>query len=85
MNFQRLIYLGNPWPNLLAQNSLPETWGGFMHVPQKETPQKASFYVFSARKLVQIIILNEVKPSPYSKMIKLLTFNNLFLPLQHSR
>ena len=28
MNFQRLIYLGNPWPNLLAQNSLPETRGG---------------------------------------------------------
>ena len=30
-------------------------------------------------------MLKEVKPSPYSKMIKLVTFNNLFLPLGHSR
>ena len=29
--------------------------------------------------------LKEVKPSPYSKMIKLLTFDNLFPPLRHFR
>ena len=30
-------------------------------------------------------ILKEVKPSPNSKMIKLLTFDNLFPPLRHNR
>ena len=39
----------------------------------KKTPRKASFYVFSPKKLVQLITLKEIKPSPDSKMIKLLT------------
>ena len=52
---------------------------------KRDTPEKASFYFFSPKKLVQLNILKEVKPSPYSKMIKLLTFDNLFLPLQHFR
>ena len=37
------------------------------------TPRKASFYVFSPIKLVQLFTLKEIKPSPDSKMIKLLT------------
>ena len=38
-------------------------------------------------KLVRLFILKEVKPSPEhdGKMIKLLTFHNLFPPLRHSR
>ena len=39
----------------------------------KKTPRKASFYVFSPKKLVQLFTLKEIKPSPDSKMIKLLT------------
>ena len=35
--------------------------------------------------LVRLFMLKEVKPSPDSKMITLLTFDNLFLPLRHSR
>ena len=38
----------------------------------------------SPEKLALLFLLKEVKPSPNRKMIKLLTFNNLFLPLQHS-
>ena len=36
---------------------------------------------FSTKKLVCLFILKEVKPSPEGKMIKLLTFDNLFPPL----
>ena len=51
----------------------------------KKTTQKASFYFFSPKTLVRLFILKKVKPSPNSKMIKLLTFDNLFPPLRHSR
>ena len=51
---------------------------------KKMTPRKASFYFFSPKKLVRLFILKEVKPSPDSKMIKPLTFDNFFSPLRHS-
>ena len=43
------------------------------------------FKFFSPKKLVRLFILKEVKPSPDSRIIKLLTFDNLFPPLRHSR
>ena len=42
-------------------------------------------FFFSAKKLVLLFILKEFKPSSRSKMIKLLTFDNLLPPLRHSR
>ena len=50
-------------------------------------PGKLHFTFFSPKKLVRLFILKEVKPSPDSKMIKRLTFEqyNLFPPLGHSR
>ena len=39
---------------------------------KRKTPRQASFYFFSSKKLVLVFILKEVKPSPDSKMIKLL-------------
>ena len=41
---------------------------------EKRAPQKASFYCFSPKTLGQLFILEKVKPSPASKMMKLLTF-----------
>ena len=52
---------------------------------KKLPPDKAWFYFFSPNKLVRLFILREVKPSPDSKMIKLLTCDILLPPLQHSR
>ena len=52
---------------------------------KKKTPRKGSFDFPSPKQLVQLSILKEVKPSPDSKLIKLLTFDNLFTPLRHSR
>ena len=52
---------------------------------EKRTPQKASFYCFSPKTLGQLFILEKVKPSPDTKMIKCLTFDNLFPPLPYSR
>ena len=48
----------------------------------KKTPRKASFYFFSPKRLVRLFVLEEVKPSPDSKVIKLLTFDNLCPPLR---
>ena len=48
-------------------------------------PRKASLYFFPPEKLALLFLLKEVKPSPDPKMIKLLTFDNLFLLLRHSR
>ena len=47
-------------------------------------PLTSSLYFFSPRKLALLSLLMEVKPSADHKMIKLLTFDNLFPPLQHS-
>ena len=52
----------------------------------KKKPESFIFlFFFSSKNLVRLFIVKEVKPSPDSKMIKLLTFENLFLPLRHSR
>ena len=40
--------------------------------------------LFSPERLSQLFLLKEVKPSPDYKIIKLLTFDNLFLLLRHS-
>ena len=47
---------------------------------KENSPQKASFYFFSQRKLAWLFILKEVKPFPDGKMMKLHTFDNLFPP-----
>ena len=54
-------------------------------VLKKRHPRKFQFTFFHQQKLVRLFILKEVKPSPDSERIKLLTFDNLFLPLRHSR
>ena len=46
--------------------------------------RKASLYFFPPEKLALLSLLKEVKPSPDPKMIKFLTFDNLFLLLRHS-
>ena len=53
-----------------------------MRILKKDTPERF-ILLFSLKKLVRFFILKEVKPSPDGKMIKLLTFDNLFLPLRH--
>ena len=47
--------------------------------------RKASLYFYLPEKLALLSILKEVKPSPDSRRIKLLTFDNLFPPPRHSR
>ena len=54
-----------------------------MPILKKTREKKDPFYFFSLKKLVRLFILKEVKPSPDGKMIKLLTFDNLFPPLRH--
>ena len=56
----------------------------FARIPKKERPGKLHFTFFSPKMLVRLFILKEVKPTPDSKMIKFLTFDNLFPPLRHS-
>ena len=51
----------------------------------QETSRKVSFNFFSPKKLVRLFILKQIKPSLDGKVIKLLTFVNLFTPLRHSR
>ena len=55
-----------------------------MRVLRKDTPE-SSIILFSTKKLLRFFILKKVKASSDSKMIKLLTFDNLFPPLRHSR
>ena len=56
----------------------------FLHILKLQTPRKSSFYHFLLEKLALLPLLKEVTPSPHCKMIKLLTFDNLFPPLRHS-
>ena len=42
-------------------------------------------FFFSLENIALLYLLKEVKPSVDRKMIKLLTFDNLFPPLRHSR
>ena len=46
---------------------------------------KASFCNFSQGKLALLPLVKEVTPPPDRKMIKLLTFDDLFSPLRRSR
>ena len=57
----------------------------FVRILKKGHPESFILLFFPPKKLVQLSILNQVKSSPDGKMIKLLTFNNLFPPLRHSR
>ena len=50
---------------------------------KKDTPESVTL-PFSPKKLVRLLILKKVKPSPNSKMIKRHTSDNLFPPLRHS-
>ena len=50
----------------------------FSRSVKKWTPQNTSLHFFSPEKLVLLSLLEEVKPFPDRKMIKLLTFDNLF-------
>ena len=55
-------------------------------VTKKRLPGKLHFpFFFVTKKLVRLFILKGVKPSLDSKMIKFLTFDNIFPPLRHSR
>ena len=55
----------------------------FVYSQKIHTPE--SFIVlFSPEKSARFFLLKEVKPSSDRKMVKLLTFENLFLPLRHS-
>ena len=56
----------------------------FVGRDEKRAPLKTPAWE-ATKKLVRLFILKEVKPSPDSKMTKLLTVDNLFLPLRHSR
>ena len=48
-------------------------------------PGKLHFTIFSPERLALLPLVKEVTSSPERKMIKLLAFDNLFLPLRHSR
>ena len=53
----------------------------FACVLKKRHPGKLHITFFSPKTLVRLFVLKEVKPSPDSKMIKLLIFDILFPPL----
>ena len=53
----------------------------FSRIIKIQNPPKAWFYHFSQKKLALLPLVKEVAPSPDRKMIKLLTFDNLFSPL----
>ena len=57
----------------------------FSHLFKRQTPRNSSLYFFSPEKLALLSLLKEVKPCTECKMLKLLTFDNLFPSLQHSR
>ena len=55
----------------------------FWCILKKYTPRKA-LLSFVIRKVSTVFLLKEVKPSPDRKMVKLSTFETLFLSLRHS-
>ena len=57
----------------------------FARVLEKDTTESFTLLFFSPKKLVRLFILKEVNPSPDSKIIQLLTFDNLFPSLRQSR
>ena len=52
---------------------------------KKRHPRRLHFTFISPKKLVRLFILKGLKPSPDSRMMKFLTFDNLFPPQRHSR
>ena len=56
----------------------------FSRIINKQTPRNSSLYFFSPEKLALLSLLKEVEPSPDCKMLKRLTFDNLFPPLRPS-
>ena len=56
----------------------------FFMYSQKIDTSESFIVLFSPEKSARLFFLKEVKPSPDRKMVKLLTFENLFLPLRHS-
>ena len=57
----------------------------FAYSQKIDSPESFIFYHFLREKLALFPLVKEVTSSPGCKMIKLLTFDNLFLPLQYSR
>ena len=57
----------------------------FSGILKLKTPHKASFFHFSLEKLALLPLVKEVTSFPDRKMIKLLTFDNLFLLLRYFR
>ena len=57
----------------------------FLRILKKKTPRIASFYHVSLEKLALLPLVKEVTPTSDRKMIKLLTFDNFFPALRHSR
>ena len=55
----------------------------FSRILKIKTPRKTSLYHFSLLALLPLV--KGVAPSPDRKMIKFLTFDDLFPPLRHSR
>ena len=53
----------------------------FARVLEKRHPGKLHFTFFPPRKLGWLFMPKEIKPTPYSTIIKLLTFDILFSPL----
>ena len=51
----------------------------------EDTPESIILLFFSPKMLLRLFILKEIKTSHDSKMIKLLTLDNLFPPLRNSR
>ena len=54
----------------------------FRVLSKNRHPWNSSLYFFSQEKLALLSLFKEVQPSPDCKMLKLLTFANLFPPLQ---
>ena len=60
-----------------------EIWlKGFSRILKKDIPRNALLYFFT-RNLTLLSLLEEVKPSPGRKIIKPLTFDNLFPHFRH--
>ena len=57
---------------------------GFFCIFSKTIHPKKLHCIFLTRKVSTVILLKEGKPTPYHNTVKLLTFDNLFLPLRYS-
>ena len=57
----------------------------FAYSQKIDTPESFIVIFFYPEKLALLSLVKEVKPSPDRKLIKLLTFDNLFPPLWHRR